>query len=191
MSLICPPKNLHNLCFSLLLGITAVLREIENNAYAKFWGANKVHYGRYAIGEFREHKAREIVCKQVMVALFLLSIGRWEGHKKQARKYHKEREDRRAQAGHSYIYIAVKRSGFFLSIFRGTLLTREKMFKIHGKCDYFHFFFSFFSKSRATKSNKIKPRARVKWRKQVRSFSFQTTREQSCRISIQDYQRRK
>ena len=32
------PQILHNLCFSFLLGITAVLREIENNAYAKFWG---------------------------------------------------------------------------------------------------------------------------------------------------------
>ena len=32
------PKILHNLCFSTLLGITAVPREIENNAYAKFWG---------------------------------------------------------------------------------------------------------------------------------------------------------
>ena len=32
-----PPKNMfHNLCFSFLLGITAVPREIENNAYAKF-----------------------------------------------------------------------------------------------------------------------------------------------------------
>ena len=30
------PKILHNLCFSFLLGITAVPREIENNAYAKF-----------------------------------------------------------------------------------------------------------------------------------------------------------
>ena len=50
MHLIClpphprPPKILLNLCFSFLLGITAVPREIENNAYAKFWGANKVHY---------------------------------------------------------------------------------------------------------------------------------------------------
>ena len=33
-----PPKILHNLCFSLLLGITAIPREIENNAYAKFDG---------------------------------------------------------------------------------------------------------------------------------------------------------
>ena len=45
-----PPKILHNLCFSFLLGITAVPREIENNAYAKFWGANKVHCGRCASG---------------------------------------------------------------------------------------------------------------------------------------------
>ena len=37
-----PSKILHKLCFSFLLGITAVPREIENNAYAKFWGANKV-----------------------------------------------------------------------------------------------------------------------------------------------------
>ena len=36
-----PPKILHNLCFSFLLGTTAVPREIENNAYAKFGGANK------------------------------------------------------------------------------------------------------------------------------------------------------
>ena len=32
------PQILHNLCFSTLLGITAIPREIENNAYAKFWG---------------------------------------------------------------------------------------------------------------------------------------------------------
>ena len=42
-----PPKTIsHNLCFSFLLRITAVPREIENKAYAKFWGANKVHNGR-------------------------------------------------------------------------------------------------------------------------------------------------
>ena len=39
-----PPKIVHNLCFSFLLSITAVPREIENNAHAKFWAANKVHY---------------------------------------------------------------------------------------------------------------------------------------------------
>ena len=44
------PKILHNLCFSFLLGITAIPREIENNAYTKFWGANKVHFGRHASG---------------------------------------------------------------------------------------------------------------------------------------------
>ena len=30
--------------------ITAVPRGIENNAYAKFWGANKVHYGTRGSG---------------------------------------------------------------------------------------------------------------------------------------------
>ena len=39
-----PPQILHNLCFLFLLVITAVPREIENNASAKFCGANKVHY---------------------------------------------------------------------------------------------------------------------------------------------------
>ena len=56
MHLICAPpppkkkKMLHNLCFSFPLGITAIPRETENNAYATFWGANKVHYGRCASG---------------------------------------------------------------------------------------------------------------------------------------------
>ena len=36
-----PPKILHNLCCSFLLGITAVPREIENNAYAKFGGGGE------------------------------------------------------------------------------------------------------------------------------------------------------
>ena len=31
-----PPKILHNLCFSLLLGIAAIPRAIENNGCAKF-----------------------------------------------------------------------------------------------------------------------------------------------------------
>ena len=47
-----PPQILHNLCFSFLLGITTVPREIENNANAKFWGVNKVHYGRCASGVY-------------------------------------------------------------------------------------------------------------------------------------------
>ena len=52
MHLICPPPPpiFHNLCFSFLLGITAVPREIENNASAKFWVANKVHYGKCGSG---------------------------------------------------------------------------------------------------------------------------------------------
>ena len=49
-------NNLNNLCLSFLLGITAVPREIENNAYTNFWGANKfimgnveVAYGRITL----------------------------------------------------------------------------------------------------------------------------------------------
>ena len=44
-------KKLHNLCFSFLLGITAVRTEIENNAYAKFWAANKVGDVQWRIKE--------------------------------------------------------------------------------------------------------------------------------------------
>ena len=41
------PQILHNLCFPFLLGVRAVPREIENNAYAKLGGlGNKVHYGK-------------------------------------------------------------------------------------------------------------------------------------------------
>ena len=37
------PKILHNLCFSFLLGLQP--REIENNAYAKFWGQIRCSMG--------------------------------------------------------------------------------------------------------------------------------------------------
>ena len=40
------PPQIYNLCFSILLGITAVPREIENHTYVKVWGANMVHYGK-------------------------------------------------------------------------------------------------------------------------------------------------
>ena len=53
------PQILHSLCFSFLLGITAVLRKIENNAYAKLLGANKVHYGRCVSGVLRERKGSD------------------------------------------------------------------------------------------------------------------------------------
>ena len=39
------PKILHILCFSFLLGITAVRKEIDDNVYAQFWGANRMHFG--------------------------------------------------------------------------------------------------------------------------------------------------
>ena len=49
-----PPKILHSVCFSFLLGITVVPGEIENNAHAKFWRANEVQYGRCTSGELKE-----------------------------------------------------------------------------------------------------------------------------------------
>ena len=52
-------KILQNLSFSFLLGITGIPREIKNNTYAKFWGANKVPFGRRASGE---------LCGSVVVA---------------------------------------------------------------------------------------------------------------------------
>ena len=56
-----PPakKILNNPCFSFLLGITTVPREIKNNAYAKLggWGgANKVHCGKCASGEWTDYQ---------------------------------------------------------------------------------------------------------------------------------------
>ena len=39
--------------FPILLGITVVPREIENNGYAKFWGVNKVRYGLCENGQFQ------------------------------------------------------------------------------------------------------------------------------------------
>ena len=36
-----PPPILHNLCFLFLLGITAIPREIEINAYAKVFGGKQ------------------------------------------------------------------------------------------------------------------------------------------------------
>jgi len=50
--LVCPPKNLHNLCFPFPPGITVVPRETEDNASAKVWGGNKVYYGGCGNYEF-------------------------------------------------------------------------------------------------------------------------------------------
>ena len=48
-----PPKIFHKLCFSFLLSITAVPREMENNMLnAKLLGTDKVHYGRCASGQY-------------------------------------------------------------------------------------------------------------------------------------------
>ena len=43
--------RLQSLCIQFLLDLTAFPREIEDSAYAKFWEANEVYYGRCANGE--------------------------------------------------------------------------------------------------------------------------------------------
>ena len=40
-----PLKNLHNHCLQFLLGHEDVPKEVENNAYADFWGGKEVYYG--------------------------------------------------------------------------------------------------------------------------------------------------
>ena len=47
-----PPKVLHDVCVSLLLGTTVVPREIENNAYAKFWGQIRCIMGNVQVAYF-------------------------------------------------------------------------------------------------------------------------------------------
>ena len=42
------PQYFKQALFSISLATTATTLEIENNAYAKFWRANKVHYGQFA-----------------------------------------------------------------------------------------------------------------------------------------------
>ena len=56
-----PPKILYKHCLLFLLGLQQYPREIEDNVYAKFWGANKVYYGRCANGNvfmFFRNRAR-------------------------------------------------------------------------------------------------------------------------------------
>ena len=80
-----PPKkkNLQNLCFSILLYITTVLREIENNAYEKLGGggggANKVPYGRCASGEWTRlyvmHcRVNPVFCMSCITILLLIRV---------------------------------------------------------------------------------------------------------------------
>ena len=70
-----PPQILHNLCFSFLLGITAVPREIENNAYTKFWGANKVEMCKWRIAFSCPRCRRRRRC----LSSFLLGEGGMKG----------------------------------------------------------------------------------------------------------------
>ena len=55
------PKTLHNRCFQLFLGITVVLRDIQDTGYVKFWpGVNKVHYGLCENGEFDKNTYQKL-----------------------------------------------------------------------------------------------------------------------------------
>ena len=50
ITLCLPSKILHKHCVHFLLGLTMVPRENKNNAYAKFWRANKKYYGIFESG---------------------------------------------------------------------------------------------------------------------------------------------
>ena len=67
----CPsPGHLSGICFSFLLGITADPKELENNAYAKFWGANKVHYGKCGSGVLRAKATDQSPAQQAISETF-------------------------------------------------------------------------------------------------------------------------
>ena len=44
-------QNFAEALFSISLGTAVIPRKMKNDGYAKFWGANKLHYGRCASGE--------------------------------------------------------------------------------------------------------------------------------------------
>ena len=65
-----PPGQWSGICFSFLLGITADPKELENNAYAKFWGANKVHYGKCGSGVLRAKVTNQSPAQQAISETF-------------------------------------------------------------------------------------------------------------------------
>ena len=82
MHLICPPKFCITFVLHFFWVLPAVPREIENNAYEKFWDANKMHYWRCASGvstnfallkNLREVLAWVLLktCKQITKAVFM------------------------------------------------------------------------------------------------------------------------
>ena len=82
MHLICHPKFCITFVLHFSWVLPAVLREIENNAYEKFWDANKMHYGRCASGvstnfallkNLQEVLAWVLLktCKQIRKAVFM------------------------------------------------------------------------------------------------------------------------
>ena len=65
-----PPGHLSGICFSFLLGITADPKELENNAYAKFWRANKVHYEKCGSGVLRAKVTNQSPAQQAISETF-------------------------------------------------------------------------------------------------------------------------
>ena len=64
----CTSPIMHLICFSFLLrGITAVLREIENNAYAKFWGELWEMCKWRIIMVLLSHNHKSIKCKHTFM----------------------------------------------------------------------------------------------------------------------------
>ena len=49
---VCLPWYYYKHCLESLLGLTMVSREIENNAYVKFWRDNKKYYGFFENGPY-------------------------------------------------------------------------------------------------------------------------------------------
>ena len=80
MHLISPPRPqiLHNLCFLTLLGITAVPREIENNAYAKLDFLGKILFDYLGNAFEQKKKERRVKFNPGLVLIIgLRTTGPW------------------------------------------------------------------------------------------------------------------
>ena len=72
---------LHKHCFQFLLGRLAATvaypGEMKNKGYAKFWGSNKVHYGRCAISECGSRVVYPMINRLVYPALSRFETRQW------------------------------------------------------------------------------------------------------------------
>ena len=70
-----PPRILHNHCFQLLLGITVIPREIQDNGCAIFVGEKKVHYG-ICESCLRSHGNSDVFKTQITTSFHLYINGK-------------------------------------------------------------------------------------------------------------------